>query len=183
MRREDRKAFAEIVLGFAELKGKQLSAPALQLYWNAMQGWSIEDFRAAAEHLVRTERFFPGPDAFEELRKAGRETPGEAWLEAQNYLRWSVNGYTLDPKCPAPIAKCIRLLGGANVIAMCDSDKLHFLERRFCEHYETIQDSDDVRGSVPAIAYMDAEPARRFNGLHKIGRSIASADGKQDGDS
>ena len=55
MRPNDRQKFAAIVTGFAELKGKALSAAALDLYWAAMQQWSIEDFTAAA--LV-----FAGPE-------------------------------------------------------------------------------------------------------------------------
>jgi hypothetical protein len=53
------------------------------------------------------------------------------------------------------------MIGGPNVIGMCDEDKLHFLERRFTEHYETLQDSEDVRESVPAIAFggVDMLPA------------------------
>ena len=70
MQPSDRKAFLEVVVGFAELKGKQLSAPALELYWNAMQGWTIEDFRKAAAHLLQTCEFMPTPKDFNDLKKA-----------------------------------------------------------------------------------------------------------------
>lgn len=153
MNAEDRKPFLEIVVGFAELKGKKLSGPALELYWNAMQDWSLEDFQVAANQLLRTTQFMPTPKDFEDLRKAGRETPGEAWLTAQRYIRWGLHAHTLDPACPPLIARCIHMIGGPNVIAMCDEDKLTFLERRFCEHFETLQDSEETREAVPQIAY------------------------------
>ena len=68
----DRKAFCEIVLGFAELKGKQLSAAAIELYWRSMQHWPLEDFRAAAQQLLRTCEFMPTPKDFEDLRRASK---------------------------------------------------------------------------------------------------------------
>ena len=174
----DRKPFLEIVLGFAELKGKQLTAPALELYWNSMQHWSLEDFREAAEHLVRTEKFFPGPDAFEALRNAGRETAGEAWASIRQYLKWTVNGYQLEADTPDLIARCISAIGGANAIAMCEEEKLHFLERRFCEHYETMQDSDDVRRAVPRIAISGL---RRLSSQHRPALEYETTDNQFEG--
>ncbi len=153
MTESDRERFLDIVIGFAELKGKVLSAGALQLFWNAMQDWSIGDFSVAAAMLIRTCEFMPTPKNFEDLKKAGRETPAEAWIAARKFLRWGLHGYTLDENCPPKIATCIRALGGANVIAMTDEDKLPFLERRFTEHYETLEDADDARRGAPEIAY------------------------------
>jgi hypothetical protein len=148
----ERKEFLEIVIGFAELKGKTLSAPALELFWNSMRAWSLDDFRTAANQLIRTFDYMPTPKQFEDLRKAWRETPAEAWNSAREFLRWGLHGYTLDAKCPAKIATCLNALGGANTVAMCDEDKLPFLERRFCEHYETLEDAEDTRSAVPQLA-------------------------------
>jgi hypothetical protein len=149
---DDRKLFAAILTGFAELKGKQLSHAALDLYWNAMQHWSIEDFRAAANHLIRTCEFMPTPKDFEDLRKAGRPTPSEAWLTAMHSLQWGLHGHTVRDGCDPLIAKAIHAIGGPTVIAMTPTDKLPFVERRFCEVYESLQDSNDTREAVPQIA-------------------------------
>lgn len=151
----DRKEFAEVVMGFAELKSKQLSKAALTLYWNAMQHWELEDFKAAAEQLLRTSEYMPVPKDFEDLRKAGRPTAGEAWDKARrNCGSAIVSGHvTSNGTCgDTLIDKAVRAIGGYGVIAMCDTEKLHFLERRFCEHYESIQDADDVREALPQIA-------------------------------
>jgi len=146
---EDRKTFLEIVVGFAELKGKSLSAPALELYWNAMQHWSIADFQQAANHLVRSCEFMPTPKDFEDLRKAGRPTSGEAWIKARETARrgWGMKS------CGNPlIDRAARAIGGFDAIGMCDIDKMHFLERRFCEHFEAMQESEEVRQDLPMIA-------------------------------
>src|SRR6186713_1042196 len=46
------------------------------------------------------------------------------------------------------IDRAVRAIGGYGVIAMCDRDKLAFLERRFAEHYADIESVDDVREAV-----------------------------------
>lgn len=156
----DRGPFLEIIMGFAELKGKSLSAPALELYWNAMQAWSIEDFRAAANQLIRTCEWMPMPKHFEDLRKAGRETAGEVFGGLRQWLKYGPYGYTLDPNTPRPIAAAIRAMGGADAYAMCEVEKLPFLEKRFCEHYDQITGAEEIREELPEIAY-DLAEARR----------------------
>ena len=34
---DDRKAFAEVVIGLAELKGRKLSSVSIELYWRSLQ--------------------------------------------------------------------------------------------------------------------------------------------------
>lgn len=150
MKPSDRTEFVEIVLGFAELKGKQLSAPALELYWRSLQHWPLPAFKAAAEQLVRTSEFMPGPKEFEDLRKAGRPTAGEAWGRVLQHVRDSA--WRKGPLGDPLIDKVVSCLGGYGAIALCELDKAHFLERRFAEHYEAIQDAEDVRNALPQIA-------------------------------
>lgn len=161
MNAEDRISFAEVVIGFAELKGKQLSAPAIELYWNAMQHWTLADFRAAANHLLRTCEFMPTPKDFEDLRKAGRMTSGEAWLRAVACCTSAriPGGHQGGTSGDSLIDRAVRAIGGYGAIAMCDLDKLPFMERRFCEHYAEMEDVGDTRESVPQIAKEDAKKA------------------------
>ncbi len=152
---DDREPFLEVVIGFAELKGKALSAPALELYWNSMQDWSMTDFRAAANHLVRACEFMPTPKDFEDLRRAGRPTAGESWTLALKHCGSAIQcgQVTNNGTCGDEfIDRVVRAIGGYGAIAMCDTGKLHFLERRFAEHFEALQDAGDVRASVPRIA-------------------------------
>jgi hypothetical protein len=177
----DRKAFLETVVGFAELKGKQLSAPALELFWHSMQHWDIDDFRQAANQLIRSCEFMPTPKYFEALRKAGRPTAGEAWAEVLRYVRtdYSPNfparlngsaGLLSDPL----VDRAVNAIGGYRAIANSDMDATQFLERRFCEHFESIQESEDIRGAVPQIAYSGVR--RQLNGPQSAGSLLGRLD-------
>ena len=178
----DRKPFLEVLVGFAELKGKQLSVPAMELYWRAMQQWTLSEFKAAAEQLLRTCGFMPLPKDFEDLRKAGRQTAGEAWADVLRYARYeySPSGLQLidfqrreEPRFDPFVLRVVNAIGGFRAIAMSDVDRTQFLERRFCEHFETMQEAADVREAVPEIAYSGkrsiAGPQSARNLLGKLG--------------
>lgn len=169
---KDKPDFIKQLIGLAAVKpGKDLTPEAYEIWWNAMQDWSLEEFKQAAAHLAKSVEFMPSPYHFEQLRKAGRPTAGEAWEKARKacgsaiqYGQVTHNGTCGDPTIDA----AVRAIGGYGVIAMCDTDKLHFLERRFAEHYESIQDAKDVREAVPQIA----QPDRRI-GVDGLVRQLA----------
>ena len=146
MQPHDRKAFLEVVVGFAELKGRQLSAPALELYWNAMQGWTIDEFRAAANVLIRTCEYMPTPKDFESLRTAARPTKGEAWAAVLQHLRGAYRVGGLSPE----IDRAVHALGGYRHLAMMPTDQLTWQEKRFAEHYGDAQAADSMR-ETPAL--------------------------------
>lgn len=147
----DRRKFIEVVIGFAELKGKQLSAPALELYWRSLQHWQLGDFLDAAEQLVRTSEFMPTPKDFEDLRKAARPTSGEAWILACETARdWRELRPHVSSGDPF-VDRVVRAVGGYRAIAMYDSEKLHFLEKRFAEHFEVMQEAGDTREALPDL--------------------------------
>lgn len=158
MKPDDRMAFLEVVIGLAELKGKALSAPGLELYWRSMQHWELADFRAAAEQLVRACAFMPTPKDFEDLRRAARPSAGEAWAEVLDYVR---NGpgpsglvaydHVDKPPTDPVLLAAVRAIGGFPAIAMSKTDQTPFLERRFAEHYEAIGDREEARQAVPSL--------------------------------
>lgn len=151
MREADRKEFARILIGLAAIKpGKGLTPEGLELFFNALADWSIEEFKAAATHLAKTSEFMPNPYHFEELRRAARPTAAECWAEAVEHA--SSSAYRAGGMGHPVIDKCVRALGGYVAIAMCAEDKLHYLERRFCEHFEALQDSVEVRLALPDLS-------------------------------
>lgn len=140
MQPHDRKAFLEVVIGLAELKGKQLSAPALELYWRAMQDWTIEEFRSAASHLVRTCEFMPAPKDFEDLRKSiTRPTAADAWF---------TRGTSPDPIANA----AMRIAAQGRYVGHIPLDELPFVQRRFVQVYEELADRAEAEAALPQLA-------------------------------
>jgi hypothetical protein len=147
----DFQRFNELMTGMARMYGSAIDRIVLDAYWLALRDWELDDFEAACGHLMRTSKFMPRPAEFTELRKAGDATPGEVFGTLRQWLHYTPNGYQLKPSTPRRIASAFAAIGGAQGYAMCDSDKLHFLEKRFCEHYEQISEHEDVRQALPGI--------------------------------
>ncbi|MBA3563085.1 MAG: hypothetical protein H0W33_03570 [Gammaproteobacteria bacterium] len=155
----DRPEFVRVLNGLAAIKpGKgELTDEALDLWWSTMRGdWTIEDFRQASGHLLKSCQFMPTPYDFEQLRKAGRPTPGEAWQRAMDssagaYRCGQVSGEGVTSGDEL-VDRAVRAIGGYAVLYETATDKLCFVERRFAEHYEAMQDAGDVRQALPLIA-------------------------------
>jgi hypothetical protein len=157
----DLPEFLKVMNGMASIKKSPLTDEGLELWWDMMrEDWTIDDFKVAARRLLKTKQFMPQPSDFHELLNAAKDTAGEAFAWLNQWLVYSPNGYTLNPDCPRRIATSIAAMGGVNAYAMCDSEKLHFLEKRFCEHYDQIGDAMETRAAIPAIA----ELAKRLTG-------------------
>jgi hypothetical protein len=178
MTANDRAQFLEIVVGFAELKGRALSAPALELYWHAMSAWPLEDFKQAAEHLLSRCEFMPTPKDFEDLRRAGRPTAAEAWAVVLAYVRtgsYDRSRPRINPQPePSPLAqRVVATLGGYVAIAKSPEEYLHLRERSFCERYEEMQDASDVREALPQIARDErGELTRDFAPAGQLARAL-----------
>lgn len=173
--------FSDVLVAFAELKGRQLSPVAIKLFWNTMRGgWGLAEFKSAAEHLLRTCDWIPTPKHFEDLRKAGRPTAAEAWERARKACGTAIKGgyVTHHGTCGDElIDRAVRGIGGYGVIAMCDTDKLTFLERRFAEHFESLGGVEDVRQAVPQIAHQEA--SRKLSGPTSASTMLARLSGNR----
>jgi hypothetical protein len=162
----DKVDFLRVLNGMAAMKKTTLIPETIDMWWICMSPWSIEDFRAAAIHVLKTDTFgMPGPNDFEKLRKAGRETAVESWARAVAHA--SSSRYRRGPLGIPRIDMLVSALGGYPAIAQCDESKLHFLERRFTEHFENVQDADDTREAVPQIAFDHTPELKLVSGNFK----------------
>lgn len=151
----DGDRFRNIIRGMGRMYAAEPDGLVLDAYWIALSDWSFEDFQAASQRLMKTSKFMPRPSDFEDLRKAGRLTAGEAFAKA---LGWARAGtYTAPAKTPDAIFidRVVMAMGGWIAITGSDPEKLHFLERRFLEHFESLQDATDTREALPQIARPD----------------------------
>lgn len=173
MQPHDRREFLEILNGLAAIKpGGKIAKEALSIWWGAMQNWTLEEFRAAANHLASAVEFMPSPYHFAQLRKAGRLTAAEAWERARKACGTAIvcGQVTHNGTCDdVLIDAAVRGIGGYGVIAMTDTDKLPFLERRFAEHYATLEDATDTREALPQLT----SGAPRLSGPRPIAELLA----------
>lgn len=144
----DEERFLKILNGLGALKKIELNEDAIELWWAAFASWSIEDFSAAANHLILTKQWI-GPQDFEALRKAGKPTAGERWAEVLQFT--SSGGYRERSFGDELTEKCVAMLGGWRVIGQCELGRLGFLERRFVENFEHIGDVIETRKALAAV--------------------------------
>lgn len=144
MQSSDRAEFLRTLNGLAAMKGKDITPEALSLWWSAMSSWSIEDFKSAASHLVKSCQFMPSPYDFQQLKLAGEPTAGEAWCEV-------LAGRALVPGSRA--ARAAAIVGGQFAIRHANTEReLPFMQKRFETAYAELSEVDVVREALPQIA-------------------------------
>lgn len=149
MRPTDRAEFVKTMNGLAAIKGKELTPEALSLWWSAMSAWSIDDFKAAASHLVTKCQFMPTPYDFAQLRRAHDLTSAEAWSDV-------LSGKQLDPASRA--FRAAQLMGGQQAIRRADVERdLPHIQRRFLEAYEDLGDVEETREALPDMRRLPAK--------------------------
>ena len=153
MQQSDLTRFQEVMNGMAKVYEREIDAPLLDAYWLALRDWMLADFEQGAGHLMAVSKFMPRPADFNELRKAGRKTPGEAWtLAVKSCTSARIPGGHAGGSSGDPlIDRAVEAIGGYGAIAMCELDKLPFMERRFAEHLEDMTEAVTTREAVPQI--------------------------------
>lgn len=177
----DGKRFRDLLRGMGRMYGQEPDGLVLDAYWLALGDWRYQDFEAAARHLMASAKFMPRPAEFNALRQAGEPLAGEAWTIVLDYCkngfyRWedgsATSGRLELPGFDEPTLKAVQALGGFHAIAMHDTDKLHFLEKRFAEHYEAMSNADAVRDALPEIAQPRTSLPRSDSGFTRLGAPL-----------
>ena len=152
----DKRRFAQVIAAFAEIKGRPLSAPAIELYWSVMQDWDISAFEQAAHHLLRTCEFFPTPADFEKVRRAGQLQAPEAWALVLEAIRAGAHRYGQLDSIPAEVKRAVTACGGWQAIATADEFRIGQLERAFLQHFASLGNVAEARAAAPAVAQTPA---------------------------
>lgn len=146
----EKQEFIKILIGLAAIKpgGQQLTKESYEIWWSAMKDWPLIDFKAAASHVAKSAEFMPSPFHFEQLKKAGQKTPGEAWTIAlKNCACWR-GGETPGGR----IDRAAAAVGGYRAIAMANFERdAPHIERRFKEAYEDLADVEETRYALPGV--------------------------------
>lgn len=170
MQTTDRSEFARALTVMAEIFGFTLTAEQLEVWWRLFATWTLAEFRSAADHLLSHNKFMPRPADFQSLRnQAGQRTAGEAWAEVLAFVR--SGGYCGGCRLGDELThRAVLAIGGYEAVAMSPTESTPFLERRFAEHYATMQDASAARQALPDEApELTMEPARRrMDGPHRL---------------
>lgn len=156
MNQNDKRRFAQVIAAFAEIKGRPLSAPAIELYWATMRDWDIEAFEQAAHHLLRTCEFFPTPADFEKVRRAGELQAPEAWAMVLDAIRRGAHRYGQLDDIPAQVKRAVTACGGWSAIGSADEFRISQIERAFLQHYASLGTVAEARAAAPAVAQTPA---------------------------
>lgn len=151
----DRERFVKTLLGLAEAFGREISSPAIGVYYAALRDLADDEWTRAVERCATTSQRMPAPAELRAL--AGEHTAAEraiaAWMEATAAAR-SVGSYRSVAFEDAAINAAIRSMGGWERFCAADADELERFERpRFLAAYA------GFARSVPA-AYAEHLPGR-----------------------
>jgi hypothetical protein len=144
MTSNDKLEFLRVLMGLASIKpGKPLTPEGLEVYWLAMSEWPMDDFRAAASHLAKSVEFMPNPYHFEQLRKGGEDTAGEAWAQVLAVVR-RMNRNELVSISPQ-IDRVVRAMGGYGSLSLMTAEEQPWRAKRFTELFGEIGEAEEVR--------------------------------------
>lgn len=167
----EKPQFLEIINTLAAILpsqgGNQLTELSYQAWWLALRDWTLDEFNQAAQQLLANSKWMPTPSDFMEIRKRVRRRKEEAWLLAKrssgscrtNDGRFGDGGTCGDEL----IDRSVRIIGGYRAICECNVDKLEWLQKRFFETYETIQDVYETRRRNPALTQRAGLTQLEFN--------------------
>jgi hypothetical protein len=96
MQDNEKPKFFELMAGLSEIFDKSVSAVALNLYWQSLREYSLEDVTRAANNIVKSHKYstFPKPAEFIEFINppVGAEMKAELMTE-EFYERFAESGY------------------------------------------------------------------------------------------
>jgi hypothetical protein len=141
----DFQRFHAVMHGMAKVYEREIDQLLLDAYWLALRDWTFPEFEQAAGQLMRSSRFMPRPADFNALRQAARPTVGEAWARV---LAHASGGYRDGSGLDPVIDRAVKTLGGYRAIAMTQTDQLHWVEKRFAQHYGDMLEASETRAAL-----------------------------------
>lgn len=148
MQQPDRKRFAMQMAALGEYYGAALSAGLIEMYWQGLQSYSIDDFeRAVAQHMRNPEngQFRPKiSDLVKLIEGSTTERAAVAWSKVRHAVR-SVGPYQTLVFDDPLIHVCIENMGGFGLLCNVETDEMPFRQQEFEKQYRSYA----ARGEVP----------------------------------
>jgi hypothetical protein len=140
--KQDMQRFAQVMAALGEMfdGGGKMSAIKMELYFQALKEFPIEHIETAAMCLIKNRVFASLPKPAEIIaaipgREAQDALPLTAWGSVMAGLESG-----REPEDPQT-REAIRRVGGWHWLQQQSYDELHWIEKRFIEHYDSCGDS------------------------------------------
>ena len=156
MTAEDKRAFWTLVKGVHSFYSQDVSEFAAQVWWNAMQGYSIDQVRRAFDkHAAdpKSGQFMPKPaDLIRVLDGTQDDRAALAWSKVLSAIQ-RVGAYATVVFDEGAIHAAIEDLGGWPKACATKFEELPFVEKRFCAAYRAhLKAGSAYPGKLPGIA-------------------------------
>lgn len=143
MELHDKPTFFSLLIGIAELHGRELSETVLEIYWGALQSFTLPDLQRAFSTLLTnpdTGQYLPKPADIVRMLTGNSQTQAlQAWAKVERAIRQVGSWQTVVFDDPI-IHATIRDMGGWIALCQTPTDELAFRAKEFENRY---------RGFVP----------------------------------
>lgn len=138
MQHTDLESFAAIIVGLGELYGRQFSTPAIQLYWEALKDFPLEDIQRAARAYLNNPdsgQFCPKPADLIRMLSGNSQTQAlQAWAKVERAVR-TVGAWQSVVFDDPIIHAVVRDMGGWIALCKVSVDELPFRAKEFENRY------------------------------------------------
>lgn len=141
MNQNDKRNFANTLIGVCELYGKQASPEFIALFWDLLCGYELEDIqRAFRAHALNPDagQFLPKPADIVRYIDGGSQTrAARAWAKVEKAMRTIGGGDSVvfdDPLIHAALDG----LGQWPELCVTPSNELQFLQTKFEKRYQAL---------------------------------------------
>lgn len=151
MKQDDKDIFGQMMTGIAEIYGKKLSAPLLEIYWHLLTKYSLSQIKSALEkHMLNPDagQFMPKPADIIRYLDGDKQTQAlQAWTKVINAIK-SVGAYSSVAFDDPLIHVVIIEMGGWISLCHTNLDQLNFKFHEFNKRYSALQTQQSLSNLI-----------------------------------
>ena len=143
----DKAHFQSIMIGVGELYSKEITKPLLQIYFQALQKYSIEQVSSAfTAHMVDPKHgtFMPKPADLVRIIDADKPSAKDraelAWIQIENAMS-RIGAYGTLRMDDKQALAAIKNIGSWQSLCHTDIDKLQWKKKEFIELYQNFENT------------------------------------------
>lgn len=134
---KDKKKFMTMMAGLGEVFDKHISDTLKDIYWKLLEPFDDIECEQMFNDAIVNCKFWPKPVELLNFIKRGKLLdPHDAWAML-------MTGLERDQEPSDPLVKeAIRRIGGWEWLTLQGYDDLHWLEKRFIDHFNVMVETD-----------------------------------------